>query len=66
MRPFYRRSPQIFFSVSVTFCNTDVYSAYCIVVITSPSNFEAHAGLFRLLMKGIFGPYVLTKSGFPN
>ena len=21
--------------------------------------FEAHAGLFRLLMEGIFGPYVL-------
>ena len=26
---------------------------------TSPSRFEAHAGLFRLLMKGIFDPYGL-------
>ena len=32
---------------------------YFIVASTSPSCFEAHAGLFRLLMKGIFDPYVL-------
>ena len=24
------------------------------------SHLEAHVGLFRLLMKGIFGPYVLS------
>ena len=30
-----------------------------IVGNASPSQFEAHVGLFRLLMKGIFDPYVL-------
>ena len=34
-------------------------SNYRIVASTSPSRIEAHAGLFRLLMKGIFDPYVL-------
>ena len=33
--------------------------AYRIVASTSPSRIEAHAGLFRSLMKGIFDPYVL-------
>jgi hypothetical protein len=32
---------------------------YRIVASTSPSRIEAHAGLFRSLMKGIFNPYVL-------
>ena len=32
---------------------------YRIVASTSPSRIEAHAGLSRLLMKGIFDPYVL-------
>ena len=32
---------------------------YRIVASTSPSRFEAHAGLFRLLMKVIFDAYVL-------
>ena len=32
---------------------------YRIVASTSPSRIEAHAGLFRSLMKGIFDPYVL-------
>ena len=32
---------------------------YCIVASISPSCSEAHAGLFRLLMKGIFNAYVL-------
>ena len=32
---------------------------YCIVASTRPSCFEAHVGLFKLLMKGIFNPYVL-------
>ena len=32
---------------------------YSIVASTSPSRFEAHAGHFRLLMKGIFDAYVL-------
>ena len=39
-----------------TFC---AISTYRIVASTSPSRFEAHVGLFRLLMKGIFDPYVL-------
>ena len=30
-----------------------------IVASTSPSRFEARAGLFRWLMKGIFDPYLL-------
>ena len=29
------------------------------VTSTNPSHLEAHAGFFRLLMKGIFDPYVL-------
>ena len=32
---------------------------YRIVANASPSRFEAHVGLFRLLMKGIFDPYAL-------
>ena len=32
---------------------------YRIVASTIPSRIEAHAGLFRSLMKGIFDPYVL-------
>ena len=32
---------------------------YRIVTNNSPSFFEAHVDLFRLLMKGIFDPYVL-------
>ena len=31
---------------------------YRIVASTSPSRIEAHAGLYRSLMKGIFDPYV--------
>jgi hypothetical protein len=33
--------------------------AYRIVANANKSRFEAHVGLFRLLMKGIFDPYVL-------
>ena len=32
----------------------------CIVGINSPSHFEAHKGLFRLLLKGSFDPNVCT------
>ena len=32
---------------------------FMVVVSTSSSHFEAHAGLFRLLMKEIFDAYVL-------
>ena len=38
---------------------TDCDWIYRIVASTSPSRIEAHAGLFRSLMKGIFDPYVL-------
>ena len=33
--------------------------AYRKVASSNMSGLEAHAGFFRLLMKGIFGPYVL-------
>ena len=33
--------------------------AYCKVVSSNTSRLEAHAGFFRLLMKGIFDAYVL-------
>ena len=36
-----------------------VHTTYRIVASTSPSRIEAHAGLFKSLMKGIFDPYVL-------
>ena len=36
-----------------------ICAVYRIVASTSPSRFGAHAGLFRLLMKGIFYPYLL-------
>ena len=35
------------------------FIVYRIVANASPSRFEAHVSLFRLLMKGIFDPYVL-------
>ena len=35
------------------------FGEYHIVTSTSPSRIEAHASLFRSLMKGIFDPYVL-------
>ena len=43
----------------VKFPVSDNLSIYRIVASASPSRFEAHVGLFRLLMKGIFDPYVL-------
>ena len=36
-----------------------VKQKYYVVMNASPSYFEAHVCLFRLLMKGIFDPYVL-------
>jgi hypothetical protein len=35
------------------------FQTYCIVASASPSCFEAHAGIFKLLMKGIFLAYLL-------
>ena len=32
---------------------------YCKIACSNMSRLEAHVGLFRLLMKGIFSPYVL-------
>ena len=40
-------------------CRNIYVSNYCIVTSTNLPRFEAHAGLFRLLMNGIFDPYVL-------
>ena len=36
-----------------------LYVNYRKVASSSPSRIEAQAGLFRLLMEGIFDPYVL-------
>ena len=36
-----------------------ILSRYCKVASSNTSRYEAHAGFFRLLMKGIFDPYVL-------
>ena len=36
------------------------HSNYCKVARSNTSHFEAHAGFFRLLMKGIFDPYDKT------
>ena len=38
---------------------TVLIKIYRIVASTSPSRIEAHAGIFRSLMKEIFDPYVL-------
>ena len=35
------------------------WNSYCKVASSNTSRLEAHAGFFRLLMKGIFDPYVL-------
>jgi hypothetical protein len=32
---------------------------YCKTASSNMSHLEAHVGFFRLLMKGIFGPYVM-------
>ena len=45
---------------SVYGLSLDKFHEYRIVAITSPSHFEAHAGLFGLLMKGSFDPNVFT------
>ena len=49
------------FCLLSTQCSVEckVACMYRIVASTSPSRIEAHAGLFRSLMKGIFDPYVL-------
>ena len=39
------------------------YFMYRIVASSSPSSIEAHAGLFRLLMQGIFDAHVLCLFG---
>ena len=40
-------------------CRNIYVSNYLIVASTNLSRFKVHAGLFRLLMKGIFDPYLL-------
>ena len=39
--------------------NTVHKTKYRKIASSNTSRLEAHAGFFRLLMKGIFGPYVL-------
>ena len=43
--------------------HTTTYKGLCMyyrkITSSNTSRLEAHVGLFRLLMKGIFGPYVL-------
>ena len=55
---FSKLSPQkkCIFSMIEKMINVYIYR---IVASSNPSRIEAHAGLFRLLMKGIFDPYVL-------
>ena len=50
-----------FIVASVWLWNSDVeqQNYYCKVVSSNSSRLEAHEGFFRLLMKGIFDPYVL-------
>ena len=38
---------------------TVLSNKYCKIASFNTSHLEAHVGSFRLLMKGIFGPYVL-------
>ena len=38
----------------------DVFVRYRKVTSSNTSRFEAHAGIFKLLMKGILYPYVVT------
>ena len=40
-------------------CVSKFYSPYRKVVSSNTSRVEAHEGFFRLLVKGIFDPYVL-------
>ena len=58
---------------SIHFCHQSLFAFisfvcfrinYRIVESASPSHFEAHVGLFRLLVKGIFDPYVLGPFDF--
>jgi hypothetical protein len=35
------------------------FTSYRKIASSNMSSLEAHIGFFRLLMKGIFGPYVL-------
>ena len=49
--------PLIFKANALSFDPAEKY--YRIVASASSSRLEAHTGLFRLLMKGVFDPYVL-------
>ena len=48
-----------FFSVSLVFRDGNLKNTYRKVASSNTSRLEAHAGYFKLLMKGIFDPYVL-------
>ena len=49
----------IYFSFSMLKEIVDISLEYRKFASSNTSRLEAHAGFFRLLMKGIFGPYVL-------
>ena len=44
---------------SISSCGLPIKVVYRKVASSNTSRLEAHAGFFRLLMKGIFDPYVL-------
>ena len=51
--------PPFIGSISFIVFFTNLVGKYRIVTSTRPSCFEAHAGLFKLLMKGTFDAYVM-------
>ena len=62
-------SKSLYVSRAVSYCCVTEFDIYHKVVSSNMSRLEAHAGFFRLLMKGIFDAYVLLpfgKSWFPN
>ena len=44
---------------NIMYASEDIFLIHRKVASSRPSPIEAHAGLFRLLMNGIFDPYVL-------
>ena len=53
------RTDYALIEIAGTLVYTITLSIYRKVVSSNMSRLEAHAGFFRLLMKGIFDPYVL-------
>ena len=51
-----RGDAEIFKKKIIFFAHEDIYRK---IASSNMSRLEAHVGFFRLLMRGIFGPYVL-------